>query len=275
MWKSTFTKIAFIIFFNISVSLSDSKNSLSTYCENDNLVVKIPYSDENLSDLLSLKAGECDETNYNGTSVFYESLSLIEILIPIKSCKLDKNSRYGSPRLKRTKRSLGLYQASATISIGKKFENDLVISMKTIEVVAECGKKTSFDINYKYTGEYDLNPDKIDHETGILSPSYEDDVVLKIEEYTNSSYTEKVVNQTKYVAGDNIFLSMSAENIYDGYKFAVLKCYIIDPNNNEFLLINPSADLNPTCELPGIDFTATYDRLRHKTDFVVRNPSCI
>ena len=72
-----------------------SSQRLSSKCENDMLILEIPYPDQHTANLLYLQAGTCDENNYGG-SFRYDDQSLIATLeIPIEECDL-KDELYGS-----------------------------------------------------------------------------------------------------------------------------------------------------------------------------------
>ena len=112
-------------------------------------------------------------------------------------------------------------------------------------------------------------------QSNCLSPSYDDNFKLEIKQFENSDFSSKVTESIEMIAGDEIFLSIRPQNIYEGYKFAVTECSIVDLSNREFLIINPGSTTDPTCDFSGIGFTGFYDEqlnfnMRHIL-FVLQN----
>ena len=91
--------------------------------------------------MINLEAGDCDENNYGGSTVHDLNSSTLNIYIPIDNCNLD-NIRYDSPKSNRKRRSAGLFQASARVTLAEIYDNGLIIAAKTWEISAECGKET-------------------------------------------------------------------------------------------------------------------------------------
>ena len=77
---------------------SQNQQQQSIFCDDNNLVLKIPVKDKFSSNLLYLKSGDCDELNFDGEVIFDEVNLFLEIKIPIKTCNLDGGEKYGSPK---------------------------------------------------------------------------------------------------------------------------------------------------------------------------------
>ena len=109
----------------------------------EKLVIKIPYPDERTAKLLSLEAGDCDVNNYGGSMTW--AAGVATLLIPIDACAM-RGELYGTPVVAR---SYGLYRPTATVTFGQRIgDTDLIF--RSLPIAAECGKKTSYKVEFNY-----------------------------------------------------------------------------------------------------------------------------
>ena len=71
----------------------------------ENLVLEIPYPDENTAQLLTLEAGDCDATNYGGSLNWANDVATVTI--PIDACNM-RGTLYSTPTVARST-NYGLY----------------------------------------------------------------------------------------------------------------------------------------------------------------------
>ena len=170
-----------------------NSNKLNSECKGDSsaplLVVEIPHSDSKSANLLHFQAGNCDETSFEefgGTFVFNEVESIVELTIPIVPCGI------------RESRDFGLYHATANVTLGASL-NGLDIVFQNVYVIAECGVQTTYQVGFEYqnieTHEQNQDCQKIDG--NCVYPSFDDNTVLEIKEYTDNNFTTEVVPETR------------------------------------------------------------------------------
>ena len=76
------------IAFVLSLIYFVKSQKLTSRCENGNYLIEIPSPNEISSQLLYLKAGTCDQTDYNGILVFDSDNSTAKISIPMDACNM-------------------------------------------------------------------------------------------------------------------------------------------------------------------------------------------
>ena len=237
---------------------------LSSTCENDNLVIDIPYPDEATAQLLYLQAGTCDQTNYGGSLTYDSANSVAKVSIPISSCGL-KGELYGTPVTERS--SFGLYRPTANITFGNTISGHDVI-FRNMHIAAECGTRTSYTVEFNYDDIKSSDTEGCQEHDGVcVFPAYEDAVQFSIEEYTDDKF-DTVINEDAgnmdlraKLAGETIYLSLRASGMPDGYKFAVTECEVISGegvDEQKFTLLNPGV-AGGECKLDGIGLKASYD----------------
>ena len=88
---------------------------------------------------VNLRAGNCNETNYNGSTFYDAALSVFRITIPIEPCGM-KKELYDNP----VSRSTGsFYSPTANVTLGERMgQTDIVF--RRMMISAECGIKTSY-----------------------------------------------------------------------------------------------------------------------------------
>ena len=241
------------------VSILPIYAKLSSTCENDNLILDIPYPDKRTAKLLFLDAGTCDQDNYGGSLVYDENTSMAKVTIPISSCGL-KDELYGEPVSTR----LGLYRPTANVTFGENIKGANLI-FRNMHIAAECGTKTTYQVEFNYDAISSVDKDGCQEHDGVcVFPAYGDEIEFAIKEYTDESFTEEIndengnQDQRAKLAGQTIYLSIRAANISDGHKFSVSNCEVVS-GEKRFPLFNAATDTDPTCELPGIGFSASYE----------------
>ena len=236
--------------------LTTNCKDLNGECKGDRsapvLVIEVPYPDAKSANLLHLQAGSCDETSFEqfgGTLVFNEVDSIVELTIPIFECEI------------RGPQDFGLYHAKANVTLGASL-NGLDIVFRNVYVVAECGDQTTYEVGFEYQNinphEQNQNCQKIDG--NCVYPSFENNTVLEIKEYTDKNFTAEVTPENRAkIAGEIIYLSLRATSINQNHKFAVTQCSIVIPDGTRINLIAPGADTSPTCSMNSIGLAAWYD----------------
>jgi len=219
----------------------------------ENLVIKIPYPDERTAKLLSLEAGDCDVNNYGGSMTW--AAGVATLLIPIDACAM-RGELYGTPVVAR---SYGLYRPTATVTFGHKM-GDVDVVFRTLPIAAECGKKTSYTVEFNYNNVTSADTEGCTIVDGVcVFPAYGDDAKFEIKEYTDDNFNVEVNENTRArMAGNPIHLSMRVTGLADEAKFAVTSCKIVD-GDKELVLLNPGAESNPSCELNEIGLSAKYE----------------
>jgi len=219
----------------------------------EKLVIKIPYPDERTAKLLSLEAGDCDVNNYGGSMTW--AAGVATLLIPIDACAM-RGELYGTPVVAR---SYGLYRPTATVTFGHKM-GDVDVVFRTLPIAAECGKKTSYTVEFNYNNVTSADTEGCTIVDGVcVFPAYGDDAKFEIKEYTDDNFNVEVNENTRArMAGNPIHLSMRVTGLADEAKFAVTSCKIVD-GDKELVLLNPGAESNPSCELNEIGLSAKYE----------------
>merc|ERR1712167_277786 len=138
-----------------------SEAVLNSTCHGDTLVIDVPLPEKSTAKLLYLTAGNCTLANYNATIRdsyttqglktfdYDETTKHAKLIIPVKACGLEAN-HYGRPI---TTRSGGLYRRTANITFGQTFgegDNSIDIIFRNLVVAAECGKRTTYTIEFNY-----------------------------------------------------------------------------------------------------------------------------
>lgn len=229
--------------------------SLTASCDNDNLVLDIPYPDERTAKLLYLQAGNCDETNYNGDFNYDSTRGVAVVTIPITACGME-NPTYSTPLIPRAG---GLYRPQANVTFGEKI-GDFDVIFRNMNIAAECGVQTSYKATFEYNNIQSADKDGCVEIDGVcVFDAYEQNVVLEIKEYTDDTFTTEVNpdgSDRADLAGETIYLSLRQTQMPAGYKFAVSECVIIDANNDTFTMLSPETG---SCDLAGVGLTAEYN----------------
>jgi len=219
----------------------------------EKLVIKIPYPDERTAKLLSLEAGDCDVNNYGGSMTWAAGVATLSI--PIDDCAM-RGELYGTPV---TTRSYGLYRPTATVTFGQRM-GDVDVVFRSLPIAAECGKKTSYTVEFNYNNVTSADTEGCTIVNGVcVFPAYGDDAKFEIKEYTDDNFNVEVDENTRArIAGNPIHLSMRVTGLADEAKFAVTTCKIVD-GDKELVLLNPGAESNPSCEMNEIGLSAKYE----------------
>ena len=171
--------------------------------------------------------------NYNRISAygfFFEFLTF-ECLTP------QKPRIYGTPVSSRaisTGRKFGVYQAKASITVGT-YLNGRAIEFRNVEVIAECGVKTTYHVDFEYqniTTQRDpqecISGESIDG--SCIFPSYEETVELQ--------YVQKVVSDYQF------FSFLDVLRIIFGQKIEIFKIALPAKLPFGLVLLGNSENLN-------------------------------
>ena len=252
---------------------------LNSDCLGDNLVISIPLQDEKMANILDLSAGNCTHDNIPGgiedAIVFDEDENLGKLSIPIEECGL-KEELYKDPKTElRSKEQF--YMPTANVTLGQEHDGvDLLF--KQYYIAAECGFRTTYDVEFKYNVEYDEDEEEdcqmID---GIcVFPAWHADAEFVIVEFDSDEYDEEAEEDEDKVRrpGDDIFLAIQASKVPKDYDWSVTKCTVTSELGTELDMINPG-EVNGTCALDDINLKAGYEngefRFSH-TIFMLDNP---
>ena len=144
--------------FNIFLTLSTGST--------EELVIKIPYPDERTAQLLSLDAGDCNITNYGGSTTWAAGVATINI--PIEACNM-KDELYSTPV---ATRNGGLYRPTATVTFGQRI-GDMEVIFRRLPIAAECGTRTSYTVGFNYNNVTSVDTDDCTIVDGVcVFPAY-------------------------------------------------------------------------------------------------------
>jgi len=130
--------------------LSQEASEYSSSCdENGQLVIKIPYSNEKISELLNFNAGSCSgsgESSENHLYHFDSDTNQVVLSVDIEACGLSQILT-DQPQLTRTSGSY--FMATANVSIGAVL-NGHEMSFYNEVVGAECGYQKEYTVEFNY-----------------------------------------------------------------------------------------------------------------------------
>ena len=122
----------------------------SSSCSDDGkLVIRIPYSNEKISDLLNFNAGTCSgfgESSENHLYHFDGDTNHVVLSVDIEACGLSQILT-DQPQLTRTTGSY--FMATANVSIGAVLDGHEVSFYNEV-VGAECGYQKEYTIEFDY-----------------------------------------------------------------------------------------------------------------------------
>ena len=132
------------------LSQEQEASEYSSSCnDNGQLVIRIPYSNEKISDLLNFNAGTCSgsgESSENHLYRFDGDTNHVVLSVDIEACGLSQILT-DQPQLTRTFGSY--FMATANVSIGAVLDGHEVSFYNEV-VGAECGYQKEYTIEFDY-----------------------------------------------------------------------------------------------------------------------------
>ena len=135
------------------LSQEQEASEYSSSCnDNGKLVIRIPYNNEQISDLLHFNAGTCSgsgESSENHLYHFDSETNHVVLSVDIEACGLKQQTFFLTDQPQLTRTAGNYFMATANVSIGAVL-NGHEISFYNEVVGAECGYQKEYTIEFDY-----------------------------------------------------------------------------------------------------------------------------
>lgn len=230
-----------------------------SYCEQNDLIIKIPYTNEKTSDLLNFSSGSCTSSGASSLvhSYSYNATAQQAVLsVKIDECNLDDGASNEDDGQGGERSS---FSALANITLGANDNGQDLVFYNAL-LGAQCGETTDYTVTFTYASDIDVSGDvecEVDENGNCIIPAY-NRYTFAITEYESNAYLTPVTEETRQnVANEPIYLKLHSDDLPGHKKFAIKRCYVHhDDNANSYELFNPSTE---TCSNDFIDLQFEYD----------------
>lgn len=230
-----------------------------SYCEQNDLTIKIPYTNAKTADLLNFSAGSC--SNHGASSLIHTysynaTAQQAVFTVKIDECNLDDGASNEDDGAGGERSS---FSAIANITLGANDNGQDLVFYNAL-LGAQCGETTDYTVTFTYASDIDISGDvdcEEDENGNCVIPAY-NRYTFAITEYESNAYVNPVTEETRQnVANEPIYLKLTSDDLPGHKKFGVKRCFVHHDNNaNSYELFNPSSG---SCSNDFIDLKFEYD----------------
>jgi len=223
-----------------------------SYCEQNTLTIRIPYTNAKTAELLAFEAGTCSGSGTSGLIHSYNYNATTQYAtfeVKIDECGLDSNTTSHNDTMS--------FTAVANITLGANDAGKELVFYNAL-LGAECGETNDYTVTFTYSSSIDTSGGvdcEVNEAGECIVPAY-NRYTFGFVEYESDAYVVPVTEDTREtVANEFIYLKLSSADLPSYKKFAIKKC-TVQRGDSTYEVFNPAEGV---CDNSFIDLSFGYD----------------